>query len=77
MSQQVNQRFFKTLDNLIAQGKIKNMSAFLKKHKINQGALWRLKSEPEREFQLSYLSILVSDYGVSATWLLTGKDKAK
>lgn len=74
-SQKINKRFFEALDALIAQKKLRGKKTFATLYEINWGTFYKLRKEPEREFQLSFLTILVTDFGVSADWLLTGKGK--
>lgn len=74
-SQEINKRFFEAIDALVAQKKLRGKKSFATLYDINWGSLYRLRNEPEREFQLSFLTILVTDFGVSANWLLTGKGK--
>lgn len=72
-SQQINKRFFEAYDYLTEIGKIKNPFRFCKEHEIHRSSFIRLRNEPEREFQLRFLTILVEEFGISAKWLLTGE----
>ena len=68
------ERFFEALQELKRKKVIKFVNTFLKRHKINQGNFWQLQKDKSRDIlQLSWLASLVTDYGVSADWLLTGR----
>ena len=68
------ERFFEALQELKRRKAIKSVNTFLKKHGINQGNFWQLQQDKSRDIlQLSWLASLVTDYGVSADWLLTGR----
>lgn len=71
-SQEINIRFFTALEELKAKGTISTTKEFCEKHDIPYGNFARLKVYPAREFQLSFLTILVENYSVSADWLITG-----
>jgi hypothetical protein len=72
-SQEINKRFFAAIDELVKRKVIRGRKSFATKYELNWGNLHRLRVEPEREFQLSYLTWLVKDFGVSSQWLLTGE----
>ena len=72
-SRLINKRFFEAFDVLIASRAIKSKSGFCRDQNIDRRNFDRLRVEPEREFQTSFLSILVSDYNISAEWLLLGR----
>lgn len=73
-SQAVVGRFFLALRELKARRVIAGVSVFAAAHGINRRHLWMQEREPWRDIvQLSWLSYLVNDYGVSARWLLTGR----
>lgn len=74
-SQAINRRFFEAFDALVARGDIKNQHAFCVDNQIDRRNFDRLRSEPQREFQLSFLWLLVTKFGVSANWLITGRGK--
>lgn len=72
-SQEVVIRFYSALQKLIDAGEIKNRNAFCKKYGIIQGHFWRAEHNPgSKIFEIGWLTYLVSDYGVSANWLMTG-----
>lgn len=69
----VNERFFEAIDRLIEKGDLRGHKTFATIYGLNWGNFFRLKREPQREFQLCYLSYLVNDFDVNAEWLLTGR----
>lgn len=74
ISQQIVNRFFQALQELINRKTIRGVQTFTNKHEINRRNLSKLKIDNSRDiFQVEWLKILVEDYGLSAKWLLTGK----
>lgn len=72
-SQAVVKRFFEALYRLKADRKIRGKQTFTREYDINRWNMNTLEREPERDiFQVSWLTFLVRDYGVSPMWLLTG-----
>lgn len=71
VSQEINKRFFQKLDEIVARGET-TYYGFCTKYDISRRNFVRLKNEPQREFQMAWLKILVEDYGASASWLITG-----
>ena len=75
-SQKVVRRFFEALQVLKQERIIRGKQTFTARYGINRWNLNTLEKEPSRDiFQPAWLSYLVKDYGVSATWLLTGQGK--
>ena len=72
-SQQIHARFFRAIDELVARKKLRGKKSFATKYELNQGNFFKLRNNPEAEFQMNFLTMLVVDFGVSANWLLTGK----
>lgn len=69
----INRRFFHVLDVLKQTRKIRGTLTFTRKYNINYWNLSTVKKEPDSHFiNVEWLSYLVSDYGVSAEYLLTG-----
>ena len=69
----INARFFLVIDNLIHTRRIRGLKTFTDKYGLNYWNLWSVKNEPDKHFvRPEWLSILVTDFGVSATYLLTG-----
>ncbi|ADB37729.1 hypothetical protein [Spirosoma linguale] len=73
LSQAINQRFFAAIDELVKRKQMRGRNTFVTRYGLNQGNFYRLRQEPQREFELCYLTWLVLDYGVSSQWLLTGE----
>ncbi len=75
-SQQVVVRFFAALRTLIEQKRLRGVQTFTRRYNINRRNFLTEEKQPERDmFQLSWLTALVRDWGVSARWLLTGEGK--
>ncbi|MVM35231.1 hypothetical protein GO755_34740 [Spirosoma sp. HMF4905] len=72
-SQAINKRFFAAIDELVKQKKLRGRRSFATLYNLNWGNFYQLRKKPEGEFQLSYLTWLVKDFGISSQWLLTGE----
>ena len=73
-SQIIVKRFFEALQILKEKKIIRGKQTFTTRYGINRWNLLTLEKEPTRDiFQVAWLTYLVEDYNVSATWLLTGK----
>lgn len=73
-SQVIVRRFFEALQRLKADKVIRGKQTFTRRYGINRWNMNTLEKEPERDiFQAAWLENLVTDYKVSALWLLTGK----
>lgn len=73
-SQAIIKRFFQAIQHLKDEGIIRGKATFAKKYQINRQNLWKLEQNPASDiFQVAWLGYLVKDYGVSSTWLLTGR----
>lgn len=73
-SQKVIKRFFEALRYLKDEKIIRGKQTFTRAHEINRWNMNTLEKDPSRDiFQAAWLTYLVNDYGVSATWLLTGR----
>lgn len=73
-SQKVINRFFEALRFLKEEKIIRGKQTFTRAHEINRWNMNTLEKDPSRDiFQAAWLTYLVNDYGVSATWLLTGR----
>lgn len=69
----ITKRFFLAIDVLITQKKIRGLNTFTTMHDINYWNLCTLRSDPSiRVLKPEFLTYLVSDFGISAEWLLTG-----
>lgn len=72
-SQKIISRFFEALYMLKAQGVIRGKKTFTDRYGINRWNLNFLEKNLSSDmFQTEWLGFLVSDYGISASWLLTG-----
>lgn len=69
----ITKRFFLAIDVLITQKKIRGLNTFTARHDINYWNLCTLRSDPNiRVLKPEFLAYLVTDFNISATWLLTG-----
>lgn len=72
-SQQIVRRFFEALELLKEAGVIGGTKTFTTRFEINRWNLLTVRKNPASDmFQPAWLTYLVTDYGVSARWLLTG-----
>lgn len=72
-SQAVIRRFFEAIYALKARREIRGKQTFTNQYGINRWNFNSLEKDMSRDiFQASWLTYLVRDYGVSASWLLTG-----
>lgn len=70
---EISNRFFKALDVLKDQRKIRGLQTFTKRHGLNYGNMNTLKHNLDRRtFRVEYLAYLAEDFGVSCEWLLLG-----
>ncbi len=72
IGQAINRRTKEAIDYLVETGRIDKFYLFCDRHGFNRRNLARLFREPQREYPLHLLVILVNDYGVSPEWLLLG-----
>lgn len=73
-SQAIIRRFFDALYYLKANRVIRGKATFTNAHGIDRWNLNKLEKDYSSDiFQPAWLAYLVKDYGVSATWLLTGR----
>lgn len=72
IGQAINRRTKEAIDYLVEIGRIDKFYLFCDRHGFNRRNLVRLFREPQREFPLHLLEILVKDYGVSPSWLILG-----
>lgn len=72
----VMERFFSSLDAIIAMGQIRGVNTYCTRYEIDRRNLIAQRKDPDRGwFQVSWLYPLVVDFGVSAEWLLTGNGR--
>ncbi|MDR0865005.1 MAG: hypothetical protein LBO74_08745 [Candidatus Symbiothrix sp.] len=73
-SQKVVKRFFEAIYALKERKVIRGKQTFTRRYGINNRNFWLLEQDMSRDiFQMAWLSYLVSDYGVSPDWIITGK----
>jgi len=71
---EVIKRFYEAIDMLIASKNIRGVQTFTTHYKINRWNFNTVRQKPESDmFQLVWISHLVSDFGISAEWIMTGK----
>ena len=69
-------RFFEAFDALVAMGKIKSVRSYCDPNGVDRRNMELLRKDPTRNLlQPFWLVPLITEYGVSAKWLLTGKGK--
>lgn len=73
-SQEVVARFYMALIYLINAGVLKSRNEYCKRYGIVQGHLSRVeKNNASKIFDIGWMTPLISDYGISAHWLMTGR----
>ena len=73
-SQVIIRRFFQALQYLKEQKIIRGKQTFTRQFGINRWNMNTVEKEPSRDmFQTAWLTYLVTEYGVSTDWLLTGR----
>lgn len=73
-SQIIVRRFFEAIRELKSRKLIRGVQTFTTRYGINKRNFYTCEKQPERDiFQVAWLYYLVTDYGVSAQWLLTGE----
>lgn len=69
----ITRRFFQAIDMLQMQRKIRGLQTFTREHDLNRWNMVTLRNDPTiRVLKPECLAYLVTDYGISANWLLTG-----
>lgn len=71
---EITRRFFEALDMIKAQKRIRGMKTFSDRYNENYWNFCTARKDARRIKQ-EWLTYLVRDFDVSATWLLTGKGK--
>ena len=68
------ERFYQALDQVIASKLIRGKKTFCDRHGIDRWNLNTVRKKPESDmFQLSWISALCNDFGISVEWIMTGK----
>jgi hypothetical protein len=71
--QQITARFFEAADALVAQKKLRGVQTLAKEIGILGSTLRKLRKQPEiYTLKPEFMPHLITAYGVSAEWLLTG-----
>lgn len=71
---QIIDRFYQSVNMLIAQGALKSKRAFAVNHNIERTSFSRCETEQESDrFQLIWITYLVTEYPISLEWIMTGK----
>lgn len=72
----ITKRFFLVLDVLKMQRKIRGLHTFTRRYNLNYWNVSEVRKNPQSHcVKMEWLSFLVSDYNVSAEYLLCGTDK--
>lgn len=75
-TKQIMERFYSALEAIIAKGEIRGIATFCKLYDIDRRNFYAQRNDPNRNiFQMSWLQVMVKDFGVNAEWLLTGKGR--
>ena len=70
----VIERFYEALDLVVASKRIRGLATFTIAHGFDRRDLYYVKKNPKSDmFQMSWMAALISDFGVSAKWLMTGQ----
>lgn len=76
VSKQIMERFYCSLDTLVAQKRIRGVNTYCRLYDIDRRNLISNRKDLDRGwFQVSWIQPLVKDFGVSARWLLIGTGK--
>ena len=67
------ERFFIALQDLKATRKLRGVKTFCDRYGIHRRTLRRIQVEHTHELRVAWLTVMVRDYGISASWLLTGE----
>lgn len=69
----ITKRFFLALDTLQIKKEIRGVKSFTDRYGLNYWNFSTIRKEPEKRIiKTEWLAYLVSDYNVSAEWLLLG-----
>lgn len=69
----ITKRFFAAIDRLREEKKIRGLQTFTREQGINYWNLNTVKKQPERSvLKPEWLYYLVTNYGISSEWLITG-----
>lgn len=70
----IMERYFSALDAVLQNNLVKNLTTYCDEHKVDRRHLYAQRKDPDRGFfEVGWLVPLINNYGVSSSWLLTGK----
>ncbi len=79
VGQQITNRFFEAVDSLVSEKKLRGVQTLAKQMGVGNATLRKLKlrckNNQKHSIKPEFMHFLVTEYGVSAEWLLTGKGK--
>lgn len=70
---EITKRYFEALEHLKATKRIKSISSFTDEYNINRWNMMTVKNNPSTSVLKPEWLAYIIKYGVSPTWLLTGK----
>ncbi len=74
--QQITARFFEAADALVAQKKVRGVQTLAKEMDTDGARFRHLRAQPETfTLKQEWIHHLVTKYGVSAEWLITGRSE--
>jgi len=72
---EINKRFFEAIELLRKKRKIRGLQTFTREFGINYWNMNTVRNEPDkRVLKPEWINFLCSKYGVSAEWVILGKD---
>lgn len=76
ITKNVMERFYSALDAIIAKGDLRGVKTFCTRYNIDRRNFLAQRKDLNRGwFQVSWLYPMVTDFGISAEWLLTGSGR--
>lgn len=76
ITKHIMERFYAALDAIIARGDIRGVNTYCRLYEIDRRNFIAQRKDLDRGwFQASWLFPMVSKYGVSAEWLITGEGR--
>jgi hypothetical protein len=75
-SKQIMTRFYEAIDAIITKKEIRGIATYCRLYEIDRrNFIANRKNMDLGRFELSWMTPVVKDFGVNATWLLTGRGK--
>ena len=66
-------RFYEALDVIVASKQIRGVKTFTDMYDINRWNFNTVRKNPQSDmFQMSWVAHIITDFGVSAEWIMTG-----